>query len=313
MGAAGMTLRAPSHDDATAVMAVVAARDLADFGCVDFTAEDLQDEWAMSGFDLALDAVVCDDGAGELAAYAAVRRTHGVAFVAPEHEGLGIGTLLREWLERRERQLGRERHRQGIASTNAPARGLLLAAGYRPERSYTRMMLQLELERAPSPRPRPRPPAGVTLRGLELPQDAHALYGVDAESFAEREDYIPSTFAAFREEHLEEHDVAPELSAVAERDGHVVGFLLARRWEETKTGFVAILAVAPRAQRQGIGGAMLQAAFARFLADGLHEAQLGVASSNPDALKLYERLGMSPRFRIDTFERPVSADGSVGT
>lgn len=45
----------------------------------------------------------------------------------------------------------------------------------------------------------------------------------------------------------------------------------------------------------------------RFAAAGLMEAQLGVASDNPNALRLYERVGMSPRLRFYTYERPLPA------
>ena len=58
---------------------------------------------------------------------------------------------------------------------------------------------------------------------------------------------------------------------------------------------------------------MLGTAFARFAAVGLREAQLGVASDNPSALRLYERQGMRKRFRYDTYERAVfDPDVEVG-
>jgi ribosomal protein S18 acetylase RimI-like enzyme len=62
---------------------------------------------------------------------------------------------------------------------------------------------------------------------------------------------------------------------------------------------------------------MLQSAFERFAAAGLREAQLGVASDNPNALRLYERCGMTKRFRYDTYQRPATKfaselDATVG-
>jgi ribosomal protein S18 acetylase RimI-like enzyme len=50
---------------------------------------------------------------------------------------------------------------------------------------------------------------------------------------------------------------------------------------------------------------MLQSAFAAFAEAGLREVRLGVASYNPGALRLYERLGMTERFRFDVYERPA--------
>jgi hypothetical protein len=49
----------------------------------------------------------------------------------------------------------------------------------------------------------------------------------------------------------------------------------------------------------------LRSAFAAFAAAGLGEAQLGVASDNPRAMTLYEQVGMTIRFCIDTYERPA--------
>ncbi len=294
-----MRLRPPAGADAPAVFAVILARDLADLGFADFTLADLEEEWARSDFDETADAVVCEDSGGAIVGYAAVRRTHGLAIVDPEHEGRGAGGLLLQWLQRRERELGREHHRQGIVSGHGRSEQLLLGAGYRYERSYSRMVRALQ-----------RLPGEVAIEGVELREldparDAQAIYRLDAASFADAPDYIPMSFAAFREEHLGPHDLAAELSAVAEREGEPIGFLLARLWREQGAGHVEVLAVSPRHQRQGIGTALLLRAFQRFAHAGLDEVQLGVASSNPRALALYERLGMRPRFRIDTYARPV--------
>jgi mycothiol synthase len=294
-----MRLRAPAREDAGAVFEVILARDLSDLGVADFTLEDLWEEWSRSNFDLAADAVICEDDAGAVLGYASVRRTHGLAVVAPGQEGRGIGALLLSWLQERERELGREQHRQAIASTDERGQRLLLDAGYVWERSYARMARTLK-DLPPS-----APTPGTMLRKLDPERDARAVYDADADSFSENPDYEPMSFATFVEEHLEGHDFAPELSTVAESEGRLVGFLLARRWESEHVGFIAVLAVSPARQGGGVGTALMLDAFGRFAAAGLREAQLGVASSNPRALRLYERLAMKPRFRIDTYVRAV--------
>ena len=68
-------------------------------------------------------------------------------------------------------------------------------------------------------------------------------------------------------------------------------------------GFVDVLAVHPDHQRRGLGSTLLRNSFAGFAAAGLKEAQLGVASDNPRALALYERVGMHARFQTDVYER----------
>ena len=85
-----------------------------------------------------------------------------------------------------------------------------------------------------------------------------------------------------------------------------MGFLLARRWQEANVGFVALLGVVPDERHCGLGRAMLNAAFNRFTAAGLHEAQLGVASDNPSAVSLYQQCGMTAKFRFDTYQRPIA-------
>lgn len=296
-----MRLRAPAADDAPAVFAVLAARDTADLGAPDFTLEDLREEWRFSDVDLTADAVVVEAADRTIVGYAIVRRPGTLAVVAPENEGKGIGALLLQWAESRERQQGRDRHRQWFAASNERARDLLTAAGYKHARSYWRMVRTLE-----HPPDAGATPAGFQIRPLEVAADAAALHALDAVSFAANADYQPESFDEFREEHLGAHDFDPGLSRVAENRTGIAGFLLARRWREEGVAFIDILAVHPDHQRRGLGKAMLASAFGAFAAAGLREAQLGVASDNPRALSLYERVGMLPRHQFDTYERPVS-------
>ena len=145
---------------------------------------------------------------------------------------------------------------------------------------------------------------GLTLRAVE-PADDEAMHALDERAFADDPGYVPESLAAFREEHLEAHDSAPDLSRVALIDEQVVGFLLARRWQTESAGYVEVLATDPDHQGQGIGRALLMSAFAAFKAAGLNEAQLGVSSVNPKALNLYRTAGMTPRFQADIYERPI--------
>ena len=295
-----MRTRAPVPDDAPAVAALMAARDVADLGAPDITLQDLRDEWRGSDVDLATDAVVIEADGG-IVGYAIVRRPGSLAVVGPEHEGRGVGTRLLQWTETRERERGRPCHRQWVGASNAAARELLTAAGYRRVRSYWRLVRQLDDVAAPGPAP-----AGVQLRPPDLRADARALHQLDAASFASNPDYKPQSFRAFREEHLHAHDLDARLSLVAVEDDELAGFLLARRWQSEATGYVDLLGVDPRHRRRGIGSALLQGAFAAFAAAGLSEAQLSVASDNPRALRLYERLTMHTRFQADVYERPMT-------
>jgi mycothiol synthase len=293
-------LRPPRQSDAPAILAVLAARDTADLGAPDYTLEDVLDEWNEVSFDAEADARVCETEHGEIVAYAAVRRPATQVSVAPDHEGQGIGTLLLGWAERRELELGWERHRHAIAAGNTRAETLLSMSGYARCRSHWRMARRLG-----DGAHQPAAPAGVRLRALQTGTDAEPLYALNAASFAGSEDEQPASLAAFSARHLQPHDLDPKLSCVALRSERVVGFLQARRWQEQSVGYVALLAVDPEEQGSGLGTALLQRALARFETAGLAEAQLSVAGDNPRALALYERVGMRPRFRLDVYERPL--------
>ena len=286
----------------TAVHEVLAARDLADLGFSDHTLDDVRDEWRASDVDLGADAQVVEADDGRIVAYAIAGRPGAIAAVIPHYEGQGIGTRLLDWVERRQRGQGRPRHRQWIAGTNARARKLLVDAGYQPERSYWRMVRTLTGESGAAP----APPSGLVFRSVDASRDAAALHELDSISFATNADYVPHTLTTFLEEHLGAHDFDAELSYLAERQGRPVGFLLSRRWEDG-VGYVDLLGVHPEYRGRGLGTALLRRAFATFAAAGLREAQLGVASDNPGALRLYERVGMVQRFRYDTYERPIRA------
>jgi mycothiol synthase len=296
---APMRFRPPVLDDAPGVLAVFAAREKADIGAPIHRLEDLREEWQGTELDLEDDARVVEGEAGRIVAYAAVRRHGTLAVVAPEHEGGGIGARLLEWAEGRERAHGHPRYRQWVAATNASARELLTRAGYAKARSYWRLVRPLEGVGVPAP-----PPAGLHLRSVEVERDAPSLHALDAASFAGAPDYSPESLELFREEHLEAHDFDAGLSVVAERQRRIVAFLLARRRDEEGVGFVAILAVDPEHQRRGIGSILLQSAFAGFAVAGLREAMLMVASDNPQALRVYERVGMIVQLQFDIYERP---------
>lgn len=302
-----MRLRAPVPADAPAVLAVLEARDHADLGETEYALEDLLDEWQSSDLDLELSARVIEIEGGRIAAYAAVRRPGTLAAVAPRYEGRGIGSRLLEWTESRDRERGRDVHRQWVAGSNASARELLTGAGYQRARSYWRMVRPLDHVPAA-----PDPPDGFALRAVDAVHDVLGIHAVDAASFAATPDYVPESLAEFIEEHLEAHDFDADLSRVVTEGEQIVGFLLAGRRQDEGVGWVHILAVHPGYQDRGLGTALLRSAFGAFAEAGLREARLGVASYNARGLYVYERVGMTARHRFDIYERPVAGAARLG-
>jgi ribosomal protein S18 acetylase RimI-like enzyme len=100
------------------------------------------------------------------------------------------------------------------------------------------------------------------------------------------------------------HDVDHALSRVALHDGEPAGFALARRWQEDML-YIPLLAVAPERQGDGIGARLLRAVFAAAAAAGQRQVRLNVASDNPNAVKLYERVGMQPAWRVDDYQKAL--------
>jgi ribosomal protein S18 acetylase RimI-like enzyme len=152
----------------------------------------------------------------------------------------------------------------------------------------------------------PRAPSGIVFDRLDVAHDARAVHAAVVAAFAQSPDYQPSEFEAFRDEHLDVPDLDPALSRVARRGDALAGFILCRRWEGG-IGHVDLLAVAQPERGQGLGAALLSAAFAGFADIGLREAQLEVASDNPRALRIYERAGMVPLQQLDVFEKPAAS------
>lgn len=292
------------RNDEEAVLRVLAARDLKDFATGDFTRGQLLGEWRVTDFDPSQDAVVATDGTAVLA-YGAVFQPGAIAFVDPAHEGQGIGSAVLAWVERRARELRHNTHRQPVAERNASAHALLTTAGYRPVRSVIQMARALDGTATSPPLP-----DGIRLEPLDIQRDARALHAADTAAFAGNADFEPGSFEHFRDEHLLSPELDPALSRVAWRGERIAGFMTCTRTGPS-TGRIDLLAVDQSERRRGLGTVLLLGGFASFAAAGLHEATLEVASDNPVALRLYERAGMSPRERIDVFEKPELGTGAA--
>ncbi|HTX45599.1 MAG TPA: GNAT family N-acetyltransferase [Solirubrobacteraceae bacterium] len=306
-----MRLRPATPDDLSAVFSVMAARDRADLGRPDVTPQELSHRWNASEFGLAENALVAELRDGGVAAYAEANRHGGLIVVAPAHDAdEHLGMALLSWTEQRERALAHERFHQLIAAGNERGRKLAERGGYALTRHLWRMVRPLDSSQdIPSA---PLPP-GVTTRLPAIERDATALHAIDEISFSADPDYVGISLTGFIEQHLRAHDADLTLSSVAERDGQLIGFLLCRRRDEERAGFIDLLAVHPAHQRHGLGRALLLAAFTRIAAAGLGEAQLTVSSANARGLALYESVGMTVRFQHDIWERDAAnSDNTTG-
>ncbi|HEY3543162.1 MAG TPA: GNAT family N-acetyltransferase [Gaiellaceae bacterium] len=96
----------------------------------------------------------------------------------------------------------------------------------------------------------------------------------------------------------DEDDFSPDVVLLADDDGAIA---LSRHG--SRTWFADVLYVRPDARGRGLGAALLRAAAERIGADGVLE--LEVLESNPEARRLYERLG------FETVDRTLAAPAST--
>jgi mycothiol synthase len=291
-------LRHPSADDADAVLAVIVARDVADLGRPDYTLEDLHADWTMPGVDPGRDAWVVQEGE-RLVGYAFLDdRGAALISVAPDAEGRGIGTALRQAAEERALERGEALVRQYVPVANATARALLLDAGYWPVHHYFRMRVGLAAA------PPPEAPDGLRVRPFNPERDAPAVHALVQEAFARIEGNVAQTLDAWRAAKIEKEGWDPALWLLAEDADGLVGAALCERWEGG-VGYVDSLAVAARARGRGIGRALLLHAFAALRDAGLEVAELSVQGDNAGAARLYEAAGMRSVWSQERWEKPL--------
>src|SRR5688572_1125094 len=95
--------------------------------------------------------------------------------------------------------------------------------------------------------------------------------------------------------------VNPEFFLVAERDGTIVGTVMAGY--EGHRGWINYLAVAPRRQRIGIGRRLMAEAERLLRAAGCPKINLQVRPDNRAAVAFYERLGFAVEGAISLGKR----------
>lgn len=290
-----MRIRPPRDEDAEAVLAVCVARDIADIGRPDFTLEDVRADWATPGVDPERDCFVVEDDDAAIVAYALIDHRAAMVSVHPEAEGRGIGTMLREALEARAAERGQP-PRQMVTASNTAAVELLSNAGYRRAHVYRRLAIA-DLTQAP---PAPEGPAP---RRFDLATEAQAMHQLVEAAFAEIPGNVHEPFDSWLA-YVERTSEPAYRLAIDDGDG-LAAAIIGERWErdEGDLGYVAMIAVAPRARGRGYGRILLLALLDAFRADGLCGAELSVAGANAPATGLYESVGMTESFRQERWER----------
>jgi GNAT superfamily N-acetyltransferase len=162
---------------------------------------------------------------------------------------------------------------------------------------------QFELMRDTAALPAPSWPTGVTTTSMG--ENAQACYRVIYEEarWAEVPGHGHREFAEWHQLFVEREE--PEHQVLAWLNGRLVGVALTTIFSD-QMGWVPQLAVSPDLQRQGLGSALLADALQRLVTAGATRLGLGVTAANPDALRLYERLGFSIDREWQAFASPTT-------
>jgi mycothiol synthase len=280
-----MQLRAATSDDAQAVTDLVIAGDIEEVGEADYSLGDLRDEWRE--LDTGKDTLIVEDDAGAIVGCAHFRGTDVLAQVDPRRHGEGFGTALLEWSERRAKARGKTKVRQAVGHLGHAGRALLEAHGYEKERSFWRMVRATEPGETADER---------SLRPIAQ-SDAPTLHAITNRAFAEDAGWEIRSEEEWTRRDFNGHAIDHALSRTAPGQGYA----LVRVWDPD-TLYVALLAVDPAHQGKGLGKRLLNAVFAA--AQG-RTVTLNVASDNPSAVKLYERVGMRQAWRVDDYRKAL--------
>ena len=304
----GYIARPPDQRDAVAIAEVVKSLDIADYGEPDFTHEDLLDDWMRPRFTLTDDAWVLTGPTGRVIGYAYVwesqpgNELEADAYVLPEYAGRGLGGQLLDLIETRARRIGDGRSmRIGMfaSGANEDKRNLLERRGFVFVRSVLRMRIDLSRE----PVDVVTAPTEVVIGPLD-PVDLETVRGVWLDAYSEHGRFSPRRMDEWLASRFEHPAFDPSLWRVATIGGEVVGAVSV--FDVGDTGYTSTVAVRPSARGQGIGPALVRAAFAALSERGQMRVVVSIDADDGGVLGLYEAAGMRVHERHDLFVKPVS-------
>lgn len=164
----GYEARAARPEDLDAVVALIAACEIADEGNAEVSRDDVRGAWERARFNLGEDAWVVEAPDGTLVGYGDVwpredyGHIEGDGYVHPEHRGRGIGRWLVRAMERRASEIAvhaqpgtRVLLRSTVIAADKDACELFESEGFTPGRHFWRMVIDLD-----NPVPEPQWPEG---------------------------------------------------------------------------------------------------------------------------------------------------------
>ncbi|MFJ5262321.1 GNAT family N-acetyltransferase [Streptomyces sp. NPDC088387] len=226
-------------------------------------------------------------------------------YVLPDHQEAGQRILA----AMEERALGRARENGAgravvhlhLNSSPTTDTALLTARGWTVVRRYHVLTRPVDARQDLAP----EPPAGVRVRACATEADRAVVHKLAQETFADHFDFQPRDYDHWMAD-IDADRLDWSLVWILSVDGvGDAGFLLSRDDREAM-GWIRTLGVVREARGRGLGGFLLQHAFAVFAARGRDTVGLGVDTSNTTgAPQLYGRNGMTVHYAVDTWEAVI--------
>ncbi|MEJ7566935.1 MAG: GNAT family N-acetyltransferase [Gaiellaceae bacterium] len=184
-------------------------------------------------------------------------------------------------------------------SVDALAAGAYRDAGF----SIVRHSFQMRVELTAPPAP-PDLPKGIVVRPMRDGEEER-IHAAHMRAFADHWEFHEQSFEQWRRWHRDRDSFDATLWFLALDGDEVAGFVLCSPHfsGEPDFGWVELLGVRPAWRRRGLGEALLLHGFRALRARGFTRVGLGVDAENTTgAVRLYERVGMRPARRSDTWE-----------
>lgn len=254
-------------------------------------------------------------GSVDIHSLAHEHRAYLDGLVHPDLRRRGLGTFLLEWGEARGRAL---------LHTLSPDRPAVLLIDYMDSRddavplyechgfafklaeNTMRRDLHETIEDDSSPQPITLIPWGQT--------DPHVYYETYYDAFRHRPGFPGWSEDVWREAFTGSDAFRPDLSLLATVEGRPAGYILCEIDQERNgglcrlEGWILQMGVRPAWRGRGVGEALVRAALRAFRVEGLDDAMLDVNINNPQAQRLYDRLGFQTVARRIVYTKSVPLD-----
>ncbi len=149
-------------------------------------------------------------------------------------------------------------------------------------------------------------PAGAAIRPAGR-DDTAALADLQNAAFGGSWGYAPNTTDTIAYGVFELPDDPPDRVLLLEEGGRLLAYCWTHRQHAGAPGQIGMVGTAPAVQSRGLGHAVTAAGVDHLVGIGATPIDITVDAENPPALRLYERLGFTVRWRSFWYELQISA------